>query len=201
VRALGVELRLGEAVDAGLAARLAPDAVLVATGALRSAARFPGGERALGLDALERALREGQLARGAVAVLGGGSIGLELAARLAGGGRSVTLLERGLRFGAPMAPPRLWRALARLRREGVELAAGASALAFEPGALRVAGAQGGERVLAVEHVVLAELGRPDAALAAALAAGGAPVYRVGDAAGPGHLEHAFLQARHVAESI
>jgi hypothetical protein len=79
--------------------------------------------------------------------------------------------------------------------------AGARALALEPGALRFEDARGAERSLAAEHVVLADLGGPDDALAAALAGLGAPVYRVGDGAGPGYLEHAFLQARHVAECL
>ena len=201
VRALGVELRLGEAVDVDAAVRLAPDAVVVATGARRPTPALPGAARALGLDGLEAALRAGALARGAVAIVGGGSIGLELALRLAGAGRALTVLETGRRFGAPMAPPRLWRALDALRRAGVELVAGARTLALDPGALRFADARGAERSLAAEHVVLADLGRPDDALAAALVGLGAPVYRVGDGAGPGYLEHAFLQARHVAECL
>jgi 2,4-dienoyl-CoA reductase (NADPH2) len=201
VRALDVEIVLGKPVDAAALAGLAPDAVVVATGARRAAPELPGGERVLRLDGLEDALREGALARGAVAILGGGSIGLDLAARLVREGRAVTVLEPGRRFGAPMAPPRLWRTLAHLRRDGVALLAGMRPVAFEPGALRYADARGVERVLACEHVVAADLGRADDALAASLAASGPPVYRVGDGAGPGYLEHAFLQARHVAEAI
>ena len=198
VRALGVELRLGESVDAALALRLAPDAVVVATGARRAPPALPGAERALGLDDLEAALRAGTLARGATAIVGGGSIGLELAGRLAGDGRPVTVVEAGRRFGAPMAPPRLWRALHELRGRGASLVAGARVLALEPGGLRYADARGAESTCAAEHVVLCDLGRADDALAAELAAQGLAAYRVGDCAGPGYLEHAFLQARHVA---
>jgi 2,4-dienoyl-CoA reductase (NADPH2) len=201
VRALGVELRLGESADAGTPARIAPDAVVVAAGARRAPPALPGAEAALGLDGLEAALRGGALARGAVAVVGGGSIGLELAGRLAGEGRAVTVLEPGRRFGAPMAPPRLWRALHELRARGAALVAGARVVALGPGGVRYAGAGGDETTLAAAHVVLADLGRPDDALAADLAAQGLPVYRVGDCAGPGYLEHALLQARHVAETL
>lgn len=201
VRALGAEVRLGEAVEADTAARLAADAVVVATGARRPPPALPGVERALGLDGLEAALRSGALARGAIAIVGGGSIGLELSARLAGPGRTVTVLEPGRRFGAPMAPPRLWRALAALRAAGVELVAGARVVALEPGSLRYTDARGAERSLAADHVVRADLGAPDDGLAASLAGLGAPVYRIGDGAGPGYLEHAFLQARHVADCL
>jgi 2,4-dienoyl-CoA reductase (NADPH2) len=212
VRALGVELRLGEALDAGAAVealhaagalRRGADAAVVATGAVRARPAVPGAGAAhvLDLAGLAAALSGDRLAGAQVAILGGGSIGVEIGERLAAAGARVALLAEGPRFGVPLAPPRLWRALHALRAAGASLVAGARVVAIEGDAVVYADAEGKESRARADHVILADPGAPDPSLAAALAAGGLETHAVGDCAGPGFLEAAFLQAARVARAL
>jgi 2,4-dienoyl-CoA reductase (NADPH2) len=203
VRALGVELRLGEPLDAERAERLGADAVLVATGARRARPALPGidGERVLDLAALEEALRAERLASRRVAILGGGSIGLELGEHLAPRAARLAILEAGAQLGAPLAPPRLWRALHALRAAGALLAKSVRAVAVEADTVVYGDAEGREARAAADRVILAAPGEPDASLADALAARGFEAHAVGDCAGPGFLEHAFRQAAEVARRL
>jgi 2,4-dienoyl-CoA reductase (NADPH2) len=203
VRALGVELRLGERLTAEGAAGSGADTVVVATGARRTRPAAPGADapHVLDLAGLAAALRDGRLGGGRVAILGGGSIGLEIGEHLAARGSGLAVLEESARFGAPMAPPRLWRALHALRAAGASLLAEARLLAIERDAVVFADADGKEARVAADHVVLADAGAPDPSLAAALEARGLAAHAVGDCAAPGQLEQAFLRAAELARSL
>jgi 2,4-dienoyl-CoA reductase (NADPH2) len=203
VRELGVELRLGEKLDAETALRCGADAAVVATGARRARPAVPGADAAhvLDLAALAAALVGGRLAGERIAILGGGSLGLEIGERLAAQGARLAILEEGSHLGAPLAPPRLWRALHALRAAGAALVAGARVTAIEGDAVAYAGAEGEARRLPADFVVLATPGTPDPSLAAALAAKGLEAHAIGDCAGPGQLEHAFRQAAEVARGL
>jgi hypothetical protein len=116
-------------------------------------------------------------------------------------GAGVAILEEGAQLGAPMAPPRLWRALHALRAAGALLAKGARAVAIEADAVVYADAEGREARAAADRVILAAAGGPGRALADALAARGLEAHAIGDCAGPGFLEHAFRQAAEVARAL
>jgi NADPH-dependent 2,4-dienoyl-CoA reductase/sulfur reductase-like enzyme len=203
VRALGVELRLGERLTAEGAAGSGADAFVVATGARRTRPAAPGCDapHVLDLAGLAAALRDGRLAGGRVAILGGGSIGLEIGEHLAARGARLAVLEASARFGAPMSPPRLWRALHALRAAGASLLAEARLVAIERDAVVFADADGKEARAAADHVVLADAGAPDPSLAAALEARGLAAHAVGDCAAPGQLEPAFFRAAELARSL
>jgi len=203
VRELGVELRLGEKLDGEGALRCGADAAVVATGALRPRPAVPGAGAAhvLDLAGLAAALAGGRLAGARVAILGGGSLGLEIGERLAAEGARLAILEEGSHLGVPLAPPRLWRALHALRAAGATLVAGARVTAIEGDAVVYAGAEGEARRVPADRVVLASPGVPDPSLAAALAAKGLEAHAIGDCAGPGQLEHAFRQAAEVARGL
>ena len=193
VRTLGVEVRLGAALDAEAIARAAPDRVILATGARRERPALPGadGAHVLDLAATERALRAGSVAGRRIAVWGGGAIGLALAVHLAGAEAKpagIAVVEAGARFGAGLAPPRLWRALAALRRAGAALHARTRAVAVEPAGLVVADKDGKESLVPADAILLATPGDPDTALAEALSARGIAVERAGDCAAPGVID-------------
>jgi 2,4-dienoyl-CoA reductase-like NADH-dependent reductase (Old Yellow Enzyme family)/thioredoxin reductase len=203
VREVGVELHVGAALDADAAAALGPEAVVVATGARRAAPSLPGanGGTLIGLTELRQALEDGRLLRGPVAVWGGGSIGLELAEHLVARGARVALVEASARFGAGMAPPRLWRALHALRAAGASLLSRRRVAALEPGALVTVDAEGRERRVPAACLIDAAPGEPDGSLVAALAARGLEAHAVGDCTGPGWLEAAFREAQDVARRL
>jgi 2,4-dienoyl-CoA reductase-like NADH-dependent reductase (Old Yellow Enzyme family)/thioredoxin reductase len=190
VRALGVEVRLGAALDADAIARVAPDRVVLATGARRARPAVPGADapHVLDLAALEAPLRAGSLARGRVAVWGGGAIGLALGAHLARAGAEVTIVEAGARFGAGLAPPRLWRALDQLRSAGARLLAKTSVVAAERPGLLTADRDGKEALVPADAILLALPGEADSGFADALAARGLAAVRAGDCLAPGGID-------------
>ncbi|WP_420113629.1 NAD(P)/FAD-dependent oxidoreductase [Pseudactinotalea sp.] len=84
-------------VTLGTGETLAYDALLIATGADPRVPSIPGGERALTLrtHADEQALRATFTDAGQLVTIGGGWIGLEVAASARQAGMEVTVLERG----------------------------------------------------------------------------------------------------------
>ena len=208
VREAGVELRLGAPVTPALARELAPDLVLVASGARRARPSLPGAEQAhvQGGDDLAWLLAGEDPPVGArVAIVGAALAGVTLADYLSARGCEVTLLEEGPTLGAAMAHPRRWRALHELRERGVALLANARVQAIGAKSLHVASEEGGlrrELELAADHVVWLAGWTGDASLADALrAAGLARVEVIGDAGGVGYLEGAIHSGFHAAIGI
>ena len=160
---LGVDVRLGVGVVAvDRAARhvrladgvgLAYDKLVLATGARARALPVSGAEHALTLrtyeDALE--LRERFRSGARVAIVGGGFIGLELAASARKLGCDVTVIEAAPRVLQRATPPELSALVeARHRAEGVELLTGAGVEGFERDGVRLTG---GGRVEASTFIV------------------------------------------------
>ncbi len=114
--------------------RVAYDALVLATGARARALPLPGAEHVLTLRNFEEALHIRDRIRAArrVIVVGGGFIGLELAASARSLGREVTVLEADTRLLRRSTPERLAAALeARHGREGVEIVKGVRIARFE----------------------------------------------------------------------
>lgn len=149
-----VELALGVPVQAidveGRSARLADGRrfrfgeMLLATGAEPRRPRIPGAEHLLLLRSVSDARRIRSLATGAgpggrAVVVGGGFIGVEVAASLASLGLQVTLLELSAALWAGSLGHVLsgWAAR-RLAELGVSVRLGTAATAFEPDAALVA---------------------------------------------------------------
>jgi NADPH-dependent 2,4-dienoyl-CoA reductase/sulfur reductase-like enzyme len=131
--------------------RLHYDQLLLATGAAPQRPLIPGGERALELRSLDDAVRIRERAQPATraVVVGGGFIGVEVAASLAARGCAVTLLERGsalwaARLGDVVSD---W-AVDQLHRAGVGVRFNASATAIGPAAVHL-----GEELVPADLVV------------------------------------------------
>ena len=208
VRDLGVELRLRTTVTPALARELAPDLVVVATGARRDRPSLPGAEQPHMLtgDDLARVLASDDPPVGArVAIVGAALAGVSLADYLRARGREVTLLEEGPTLGVAMAHPRRWRALADLREQGVALVANARVHAITAKSVHAIVEEKGaprELEIAADHVIWLAGWTGDASLAESLRADGvAPVEVVGDAGGVGYLEGAIHSGFHAAIRI
>jgi 2,4-dienoyl-CoA reductase-like NADH-dependent reductase (Old Yellow Enzyme family)/NADPH-dependent 2,4-dienoyl-CoA reductase/sulfur reductase-like enzyme len=202
--AAGVEVRTDTTVTPALARELAPDAVLVATGALRERAGVPGAElpHVYGGDALVQLFDGEEPPVGPrVAVVGAGLVGINIAARLAELGRRVTVLDPGPKPAVDMAHPRRWRVLHDLRERGAVLLAKARVRAIT--ASGVQATVGDEKSeIAADHVVWTLGWRADTALADALRAAGLPqVEVIGDAGAVGHLEGAIHSAFRCAAAL
>ncbi len=157
----GVDLLLGtpaasldpreQVVELSDGTRLHYGKLLLATGAVPRRLQVPGQEHALLLRTLPDAvaLRERAEAGKRAAVVGGGFIGVEVAASLAARGVLVTLLERGEALWAGALGPEVsdW-AVARLVAAGVTVRFGAEVTGLEDGAVLIAG-----ELMAVDLVV------------------------------------------------
>lgn len=189
VARLGVDVRLNCRVTAGRAVELAPEAIVLATGARPLVPPIPGADSVAvtAWDVLAGRVEVGRR----VAIVGGGDVGCETAEHLAAQGCEVTILEM-----LPAVAPQLskWThrmLLERLQAAGVEILLQARVLAIEPGCV-VYDRQGvtGE-VAPVDSVVLASGAQAENALAPALESTGLTIHTIGDAAQPGTLAEAI----------
>ena len=189
MKILDVDVRLNCAATPEMIVELAPDEVVVATGAQPLWPPIPGArEHAISSwDVLAGKVQLGDR----VAVIGGGDVGCETAEFLAAQGKPVTILEMLPDVAPELVPWTRRMLLDRLVAGGVEILLQAKVTAVEPGLVRferrgVAGELG-----PIDSVVLACGARPLADLAERLRTAGIAVRTIGDAARAGNLADAI----------
>jgi 2,4-dienoyl-CoA reductase (NADPH2) len=126
-----------------------------------------------------------------VVVIGGGAVGVAIARFLADRGRRVTVLESGPWLAPELAIPRRWRALHELREQGVDLRTGVRVERISDGAVAIQQEDGAVESLPADHVILAELTRPDRALAEGLSGQPTTAFSAGDCQEIGYLRGAI----------
>lgn len=140
-----------------------------------------------------------------VAVIGGGLVGVELAAFLAERGRTVTLLEESPYLGAEMALPRRMRAVHELEEAGVRTERRVTVTGIDRRTVtyRPAGADGWDQARSVpaDTVIYAAGVRPDPGLADRLRAAGFDAHPVGDCARVGYIQGAIHSGAAAAELV
>ncbi len=218
---LGVTVRLATPVrDAG--ALEAFDIVVVATGVVPRPIDLPGVDLPHVVSYAELLLGDGVAAGDAVAIIGAGGIGVDVAHLVshrdvdfyatyglqppgsrvvpapAPGRRRVTLMRRGTRVGEHIGPSTRWAVIQELRTAGVEILTGVAYERIEPGAVVIRGADGAdgaERRIAADTVVIAAGQEPETALARSLAGAARPHVVIGGAGGAAELdaERAFRE--------
>nr|AFJ05083.1 NADH:FMN oxidoreductase/NADH oxidase [Streptomyces platensis] len=97
--------------------------------------------------------------------------------------REVTLLRRGPRIGAGIGPSTRWVVLRNLKSAGVQMLTGVTCREITPAGVIVTDAEGRDRYLDADHVVLAVGQVPVRHLAPLLHEAGVPVVTAGGAAG------------------
>ncbi|MCL4371291.1 MAG: FAD-dependent oxidoreductase [Chloroflexi bacterium] len=184
-----VEVRLGCAVTPEMVAALAPDAVIVATGAQPVWPPIPGAkEHAVSAwDVLSGKAQVGDR----VALVGGGDVGCETAEFLAARGKQVSILEMLTDVAPELVPWTRRMLLDRLVTRGVEILLQARVTAIEP--KRVLYERRGviAELTPVDSVVLACGSRPQAELAEQLRTARVAVQTIGDAVRAGNLADAI----------
>jgi 2,4-dienoyl-CoA reductase-like NADH-dependent reductase (Old Yellow Enzyme family)/thioredoxin reductase len=189
-----VELRLGTEADPAAIAALAPDQVVLATGA-RPYAAAPDLDDVAVLGAWDVLAGARPPGRVLVADWGGEPTGLDCAELLAAEGREVTLVTAAPMPGFSVHQYASHQYLARLERAGVRIASGLEldSAAGEEVFCRSIFAPERKTAFAVDAVVLA-LGRvPADDLAQALRAAAVPYVSAGDCRSPRGLEEAILE--------
>jgi 2,4-dienoyl-CoA reductase (NADPH2) len=196
----GVEVRLGERLDADAVIAAAPDAVIVATGARWGRPPRPGIDlpHVRAIDDLAGWLVDGTPVGRDVVVLGGDLPGLGVAEEAHRQSARVTVLEASDVFGLHLGLPGRWRRVQDLRAAGVTLAGGAEVLEVTPEVVRWRDLDGDHETVASAVLVTSDAA-PDTTLADELVGRGLAVTVVGDAGvGAGLLEHAMRGALEIA---
>ena len=101
---------------------------------------------------------------------------------------AVTLMRRGTRVGERIGPSTRWAVVQELRMAGVEILTGVAYERIEPGSVLIRDAEGAERRVPADTVVIAAGQEPETALARSLAGAGRPHVVIGGAAGAAELD-------------
>jgi len=188
--AVGVEIHTSSPVSAETVAAVAPDVVVVATGATSLVPPIPGIDGPTVHDA--QALLRGEIAVPAgarVVVVGGSATGCETAELLASRGAEVTVVEMQRSVGRGIEAITRRQIVRTLKREGVRIRTGATVVGIEPGWVHWREGDGTERAVEADLVALAIGWRPTgAAFAGSL--GAVEVRVLGDADAPGDFVRA-----------
>lgn len=197
----GVHVRLGTRVTPSLVDEIAPEVVIDATGARPIHPSFPGADRENVTGAVA-VLTGAHEVHGTAAVLGGGLVGLEVAAYLAERDVPVRVVETLDEVGGGLGDLRRICVLEALAAEGVEQLTGATVTAVRGGSI-VVEQDGLTREVPCDTVVLALGSRPDdhTPLARHCARRGIAYHVVGDAVRPRRALDAIAQANALARAL
>jgi 2,4-dienoyl-CoA reductase-like NADH-dependent reductase (Old Yellow Enzyme family)/thioredoxin reductase len=199
-RKLGVELVSGVAVTSELVRELAPDAVIVATGADPLQPTIPGIDLPHVVSA--DVLLQGRANVGRrVLVIGGGAVGTEVAHMLAEQGREVTVVEHKAAWGHGMPPDARWHIARAIESLPVRFIANAAVTAIGSGTVEVQRAGATEQLSGIENVVVAVGARSSRELISAVQGLAPVVVIVGDAVQPRSALEAIAEGARAAREL
>jgi 2,4-dienoyl-CoA reductase (NADPH2) len=199
----GVEIELGRAATVADIRALAPDEVVVATGATWGLPDIPGADatHVFSVPRLEGWLRDGGDDVGErVVLLGGGKPAMSIGAKCIERGRSVSIVEATHVFCGELGLPGRWRLVADIEAAGARLVPNATVESIKPGAVRVKVGDVVEDIPA-DTVIVTTGATPEHGLADDLADAGIVCHVIGDSAGVRRIEGANLDANHLAVSL
>ena len=136
-----------------------------------------------------------------VAIVGGGLVGVEVAAFLAERKRQVFLIEEGRKLAVEMGIPRRWRVLHELREMGVNLYMETKVESIGAKEMALVSTGGERKTLETDAVILATGVQENLSLYEALQSLGYDVHLAGDCSGVGYIEGAMRDAARIAWEI
>jgi 2,4-dienoyl-CoA reductase-like NADH-dependent reductase (Old Yellow Enzyme family)/thioredoxin reductase len=194
----GAEIRTGIQAAMPLLEELAPDVVILATGASPVMLDVPGLQDAVtGNQVLAGQTDTG----GRVLVIGGGLVGIELAEFLAERGKRVTIVELLDDVARDMEMITRKLTMKRLANLPVEIRTGAAITRFADAHATIRTEQGSEEIGPFDSVVVAVGTRPNLELHESLSASGVELHVVGDALESGQIMGAVRSAWQVARTL
>jgi len=196
LKELDVAVVLNKEADSSFIINEGADAVILATGSKPCIPRIPGIDRAGVITALEMLSGE-KKAGGKVVVIGGGTIGCEIAEMLASEGKRVTILEMLPKIGMDIGPTERFIMLSSLREKGVDLQVTAQAIGISAAGVEAV-CDGSNRLFEADTVVIATGMQSDNELSTGLAGKLPEVYSIGDCVDPKRIGEAVKEAYRVA---
>ena len=196
LKELKVSVVLNKEADSSSIINEAADVVALATGSKPYIPTIPGIDRAGVITALE--VLSGEKRAGAkVVVIGGGTIGCEIAEMLASEGKRVTILEMLPKIGMDIGPTERFIMLSSLREKGVTLQVAAQATGISDSCVEAI-CDGNTRLFEADTVIIATGMQPDNELFSGLKGKLPEVYSVGDCVEPKRIGEAVKAAYRVA---
>jgi len=196
---LGVELHLGEEVDAIGVRSLAPQVVIIATGSSPAIPPIPGAKREGVIVAQELLAQRMRFKGEHIAIIGGGMLGLETAAYLSAQENRVTILKRYETISTHLEPLYRDYLLRELKKRGVELVTRVEVVSIHEEGVWIQDESGQRRMIPAGRVVLARGAKPENELAQELK-DLQPIV-IGDALQPRQIIDAIHEGFQVAKEL
>ncbi len=182
-------------------ARLRPDAVIVATGAVPLVPKLPGVNRGNAVTAWELLAGKVKVGKRAV-VLGGGEVGCEVAEFLAEQGKKVTIIEMLDAVASNLDWVTRQVLLERLAKLEVKILTGVNATGMAEGGVTIVDKDGKTHVVAADTLVFALGSTASNRLTSELRGAAPEIYEIGDCARPpGRLAEAIGDGSRVAREL
>lgn len=183
LRMTGVEVHLSTPVTPAQIEALHPDVVICATGVKPAVLPIPGAERALSA----KQVLDGAATGDTVAIIGGGSVGIETAELLAAAGKQVTVLEMLDVIAEKMVNVTRAIVMGHLKAYGVAMRTSCRCQEITNHSVLYQDKAGAVHEIPADTVVIAVGDRPDPSLYEALHGKVPELYNVGDSAGAGDI--------------
>ncbi|MFC1983408.1 FAD-dependent oxidoreductase [Chloroflexota bacterium] len=151
---LGVDVKLGTEATPELVQRMAPEVLIIATGATPIIPKIPGVDKSKVSCAIDVLMGNKDLGE-TVVVVGGGMIGCEVAAFLAGQGKKVTLIEMMDSIATDVNVVNRDQLMIMLAERNIEMLTNTTASEITDSGVIVNGKSGGRGELKADGVVLA----------------------------------------------
>lgn len=201
---LGVEVRLGTMVDGALLDEIAPDAVVLATGARERAPDLPGAGEAP-IVTLDAAAANPEIVGSKVLIVDylDRQPAMVLAMSLADEGRAVEIVTASFHVGMKLEIQNITYAYRRALAAGVTFTPVSRPVAFAGGTVEFENPFTGQRRTAgpYDTIIAVNPGLPRDDLVAEVAARGLPCHIIGDAYAPRDVEAAILEGMQVGARI
>ncbi len=216
---LGVNVRLGKKVDAGLIEEIKPDVVILATGGLPAMPEISGITRHNVVNSadLHRKLKSYLRFMGPktlgwltgfwmpvgkrVAIIGGGKHGCELAEFLVKRGRKVTIVDTEEVLGTGMFHHLRCALFDWFQKKGVALFSGVESIRITDKGLTIVTREGDEKAIEADSIIPALPLKPDISLLKSLEGKVPEVYAAGDCSEPLQIVDAVAAGSRIARSI
>ncbi|MBN2282766.1 MAG: FAD-dependent oxidoreductase [Deltaproteobacteria bacterium] len=198
---LKIDVRTGTRGDESMIREIAPDIVILATGAVPLELHIPGVKNP-NVHNAEDVLRDPDIVNGTrVAIIGGGTVGAEIAELLASRNKEVTILEMLDAIAPDMGTLLSLDFHPRLDSLGITRLTRARVTEITDDAVHYLDRNGNNISLSVDSVVIAAGYRADDALAKALEQGDREVRVIGDCLEPRKIYNAIHEGFHAARRI